>query len=50
MNQVLLKMNITGQVLTKIKENEKLWMQFQNKIENYSFGIWIAISDPLEKL
>ena len=50
MNQVLLKMNITGKVLIKIKENEKLWNQFQHKIENHSFGIWIAIADSLEKL
>ena len=50
MNQVLLKMNITGKVLKTLKEDEELWIQFQNKIENHSFGIWIAISASLKKL
>ena len=50
MNQVLNKMKITGNILKKLKENDNLWNKFQNKIENYSFGIWIAIANPLEKL
>ena len=50
MNQVLLKMKITGKVLKTLKENDALMKQFQNKIENHSFGIWIVIANALEQL
>ena len=50
MNKVLINLNVTGKVLKKLKENDILWNQFQNKIENHSFGIWIVISQSLQKL
>ena len=50
MNEVLLKMKVTGKVLKTFKNNDILWNQFQNKIENHSFGIWIVIAHGLEQL
>ena len=50
MNKVLLQMKITGKILKKLKANDILWKRFQNKIEDHSFGVWIAIAESLEKL
>ena len=49
-DKVLLKMKITGKILKKLKQSDILWNQFQQKIENHSFGIWVAIAESVEAL
>ena len=46
----ILMHDITGQLLDKLKTNEQFSKTFQAKIENASFGMWIAISTAIYAL
>ena len=49
-SETFVKLRITGKILFKLKTNDALWNQFQNKIEPVSFGIWIALSSEILSL
>ena len=50
MNDVFEKMNLTGKIIMTLKENSIYWNKFANKIENYSFGIFVAIDNEIKNL
>ena len=50
MSNVFEKMSLTGKIIMALKTNNQYWKKFQNDIENYSLGIWIAIDIQIQGL
>ena len=50
MSNVFEKMNLTGRIIMALKTNNQYWKKFQNDIQNYSLGIWIAIDGQIQGL
>ena len=50
MTQVFVQMRMSGKILVILKSNDEFWNSFKSKIENYSFGIFVAIGNQIRKL
>ena len=50
MNNFWINMGITGQTLVRLKQSDDRWNKFENKVENYSFGLGFVVADSLQQL
>ena len=50
MSDIFVKMEISGKILMILKTNDEFWLNFKTKVENYSFGIFVAIGNAIRSL